>query len=151
MDIKPGDFLLSVNGKPVSVDAEVYREFEGTVGKRVELKVGPRADGSLARTVVVEPIADEGALRNRAWVERNLRLVQERTGGRVAYVYVPNTAGAGYSYFKRYFFPQADKAAIIVDERNIQGRRSPPEPAVSSMIMTLGPRMAAFGVRIGSP
>ena len=117
VDIKPGDFLLLVNGKPVSVEAEVYREFEGTVGKRVELKVGPRADGSLARTVVVEPIADEGGLRNRAWVERNLRLVQERTGGRVAYVYVPNTAGLGYSYFKRYFFPQADKAAIIVDER----------------------------------
>ena len=60
VDIKPGEFLLLVNGKASSADAEVYREFEGTVGKRVELKVGPRADGSLARTVVVEPIADEG-------------------------------------------------------------------------------------------
>ena len=67
--------------------------------------------------MIVEPIADEGALRNRAWVEGNLRKVHERTKGRVAYVYVPNTAGAGYAYFKRYFFPQADKEAIIVDER----------------------------------
>jgi tricorn protease len=117
VDVKPGDFLLAVSGKAINADAEVYRDFEGTVGKRVELKVGPRADGSLARTVIVEPIADEGPLRNRAWVERNLRTVHERTEGRVAYVYVPNTAGAGYAYFKRYFFPQADKAAIIVDER----------------------------------
>src|SRR4029078_887298 len=92
------------------------RAFEGTAGKRVELKVGPRADGSGARTVVVEPVDDESSLRNRAWVEGNLRKVQERTKGRVAYVYVPNTAGMGYAYFKSYFFPPADKDAIIIDE-----------------------------------
>jgi tricorn protease len=117
VDVKPGDFLLAVDGKEVKADSEVYRAFEGTAGKRIELKVGPKADGSGARTVVVEPIADEAALRNRAWVEGNLRKVHERTKGRVAYVYVPNTAGSGYEYFKRYFFPQADKEAIIVDER----------------------------------
>jgi tricorn protease len=117
VDVKPGDFLLAVDGKEVKADSEVYRSFEATAGKRVELKVGPKTDGSGARTVVVEPIADEGALRNRAWVEGNLRKVHERTDGRVAYVYVPNTAGSGYEYFKRYFFPQAGKEAIIVDER----------------------------------
>ncbi len=117
VDIKPGEFLLAVDGKEIRTDGEVYRVFEGTVGKRVELKVGPKADGTGARTVIVEPIADESGLRNRAWVEGNLRKVHERTKGRVAYVYVPNTAEQGYAYFKRYFFPQADKEAIIVDER----------------------------------
>jgi tricorn protease len=117
VDVKLGDFLLAVDGKDVKADNEVYRAFEATAGKRVELKVGPKADGSGARTVVVEPIGDEGALRNRAWVEGNLHKVHERTKGRVAYVYVPNTAGSGYEYFKRYFFPQAGKEAIIVDER----------------------------------
>jgi tricorn protease len=117
VDVKPGDFLLAVDGKEVKADGEVYRYFEGTVGKRVELKVGPRADGTGSRTVVVEPIAEEGPLRNRAWIEGNLRKVNERTKGRVAYVYVPNTGGAGYASFKRYFFPQADREAIIVDER----------------------------------
>ena len=117
MDVKPGEFLLAVDGREIKADSEVYRAFEETAGKRVELKVGPKADGTGARTVVVEPVDDEGALRNRAWVEGNLRKVHERTGGRVAYVYVPNTARDGYDYFKRYFFPQADKEAIIVDER----------------------------------
>jgi tricorn protease len=117
VDVKPGDFLLGVDGKEVKADSEVYRYFEGTTGRRTELKVGPKADGTEARTVIVEPIADEDALRNRSWVEGNLRKVQERTQGRVAYVYVPNTGGQGYAYFKRYFFPQADKEAIIVDER----------------------------------
>ena len=63
------------------------------------------------------PVADEGALRNRDWVEGNIRKVHEATNGRVAYVYVPNTTTLGHVYFKRYFFPQADKEAIIVDER----------------------------------
>lgn len=117
VDVKPGDFLLAVDGREIRAVGEVYRAFEATAGKRVELKVGPKADGTGARTVVVEPVEDEGALRNRAWVEGNLRKVHERTRGRVAYVYVPNTAGAGYEYFKRYFFPQSDKEAIIVDER----------------------------------
>jgi tricorn protease len=117
VDVKPGEFLLAVDGREIKADSEVYRAFEGTAGKRVELKVGPKADGTGSRTVVVEPVEDEGALRNRAWVEGNLRKVHERTKGRVAYVYVPNTAAAGYEYFKRYFFPQSDKEAIIVDER----------------------------------
>ena len=69
----------------------------------------------ISRTVSVVPVASEAALRNRDWVEGNLRKVTEATNGRVAYVYVPNTAGAGYTYFKRYFFPQADRDAIIVD------------------------------------
>ncbi len=117
VDVKVGDFLLAVDGKDVKADSEVYRAFEGTVGKRTTLKVGPSADGVGSKNVVVEPIGDESALRNRAWVEGNLRKVHERTNGRVAYVYVPNTADIGYSYFKRYFFPQVDKEAIIVDER----------------------------------
>jgi tricorn protease len=67
--------------------------------------------------VQVVPVANEGALRNRDWVEANLKKVDKATGGRVAYVYVPNTGGSGHSYFKRYFYPQVHKDAVIVDER----------------------------------
>jgi len=117
VDVKAGEYLLAVDGEDVRADREVYAPFEGKVGRRVELKVGPKADGTDARTVVVEPIAAELALRNRDWVEGNLRTVRDRTAGRAAYVYVPNTADLGHAYFKRYFFPQADREAIIVDER----------------------------------
>jgi len=65
----------------------------------------------------VVPVSNERSLRNRDWVEGNLRKVDEATGGKVAYVYVPNTAGSGHTYFKRYFFPQSHKDAIIIDER----------------------------------
>jgi tricorn protease len=117
VDVKAGEYLLAVDGEDVKADREVYSHFEDKVGRRVELKVGPKPDGADARTVVVEPIAGEFGLRNRDWVEGNLRKVREKTDGRVAYVYVPNTSVGGHASFKRYFFPQADKEAIIVDER----------------------------------
>jgi tricorn protease len=91
--------------------------FENTSGKIIEITVGPNPDGTGARTVQVVPIPNEGALRNRDWIEGNLRRVNEATGGRVAYVYVPNTSTLGHTYFKRYFYPQSYKEAIIVDER----------------------------------
>jgi tricorn protease len=117
VDVKEGEYLLAVDGADLVGDDEIFSRFENKVGRRVELKVGPNADGTGARTLTVEPIANESALRNRDWVEANIRKVHARTNGRVAYVYVPNTAELGHAYFKRYFFPQVDKEAIIVDER----------------------------------
>jgi len=75
------------------------------------------ARGGFARTVQVVPIASEAALRNRAWVEGNLKKVDSLSGGSIAYVYVPDTGNQGHDYFKRYFYPQAQKDAVIVDER----------------------------------
>jgi tricorn protease len=117
VDVQAGEYLLAVNGVELQAPENLYSRFENTVGKIVEITVGPDPDGSGARTVEVVPIANEGALRNRDWVEGNLKRVEEATGGRVAYVYLPNTSTQGHEYFKRYFFPQAHKAAIIVDER----------------------------------
>ena len=79
--------------------------------------MGPNPDASDSRVVKVVPTKSESALRNRDWVEGNLKKVTEATNGQVAYVYVPNTTNLGHEYFKRYFFPQANRKAIIVDER----------------------------------
>jgi tricorn protease len=117
VDVKAGEYLIAVNGRDVRPPANVYSFFENTSGKIVELTVGPNADGTGSRAVQAVPIASESALRNRDWVEGNLKKVDKATGGRVAYVYVPNTAAAGHTYFKRYFFPQSHKDAVIVDER----------------------------------
>ncbi|MCY2960657.1 MAG: PDZ domain-containing protein [Planctomycetota bacterium] len=117
VDVSAGDYLLAVDGRELRADEDVFARFEYKAGKRVELTVGPNADGSGSRRVVVLPIGNETALRNRDWVEGNIRRVTEATNGRVAYVHVPNTAELGFVYFKRYFFPQSDREAIIVDER----------------------------------
>ncbi|HSN53977.1 MAG TPA: PDZ domain-containing protein [Candidatus Sulfomarinibacteraceae bacterium] len=115
--VEAGEYLLAVDGRDLAPPENLYSRFENTAGAIVELTVGPNPDGSGSRTVQVVPVDDESALRNRAWVEGNLEYVTRATDGRVAYVYVPNTTGLGHTYFKRYFFPQADRQAIIVDER----------------------------------
>lgn len=121
VDVKAGEYLLAVDGEELHAGDNLYRPFENTADHIVELKVGPNADGKGSRTVQVRPIANELALRNRAWVESNREKVDRATGGRVAYVHVPDTAVQGHTYFKRYFYPQAYKDAIIVDERHNGG------------------------------
>lgn len=117
VDVQAGEFLLAVNSEDLRAPANPYAPFEYTAGKQVEITVGPNVDGGGSRVVTVVPIASENALRSRAWVEDNIRKVHEATDGRVAYVWVPNTTVNGWEYFKRYFYPQADLDAIIVDER----------------------------------
>jgi tricorn protease len=90
---------------------------QATKGKQVALRVGPQPDGRNARNIVVEPIDNDRDLRLWSWIETNRRAVSQATGGRVGYVYLPNTAGAGYTLFNRMFFAQLDKEAMIIDER----------------------------------
>ena len=121
VDVKTGEYLLAVEGKDLKYPENPYSRFERTAGRITEITVGPNPDGNGSRSVKVVPIEDESALRNRDWVEKNLRYVTDKTQGRVAYVYVPNTSTLGHQYFTRYFFPQANRQAIIVDERHNGG------------------------------
>jgi tricorn protease len=117
VDVKEGDYLLAVDGEELKGSDNIYKFFENTAGKIVMLTVGPNPNMRNSRKIKVTPVENEIALRNRDWIEGNIQKVHEATDGRVAYVYVPNTATEGHEYFKRYFFPQANKQAIIVDER----------------------------------
>jgi len=117
VNVKAGEYLISVNGRDVRPPADVYSFFEETAGKQTLLKVAAQADGSGSREVTVVPVDDETGLRNYAWIEDNRRKVDELTGGRVAYVYLPDTYAGGYTNFNRYYFAQVGKEAAIIDER----------------------------------
>ena len=117
VNVKAGEYLLAVNGRDVRAPIDVYSFFEETAGKQVVLKVGAKPDGSGSRDVTVVPVDSEAALRNYAWIEGNRRKVDELTGGRVAYVYLPDTYAGGYTSFNRYYFAQVGKEAAIIDER----------------------------------
>jgi tricorn protease len=121
VNAKAGDYILAVNGRDLHSQDNIYSFFEETAGRQVVLKIGANADGKDAREVTVVPVESEENLRHLAWIEGNRRTVDQATGGRVAYVYVPNTAGGGYTSFNRYFFSQVGKEAVIVDERFNEG------------------------------
>ncbi|MCX7699262.1 MAG: PDZ domain-containing protein [Gemmataceae bacterium] len=117
VNVKEGEYLLAVRGVDLKPPTEIFSLFENTAGKSIEITVGPNPDGKDSRTVTVEPLESETSIRNLDWVQGNIKKVHEATNGRVAYVYVPDTAMGGLTSFKRYFFPQIDKEAVIIDER----------------------------------
>ncbi len=123
--VRVGEYLLAVNGQDVRPPESLYRFFEGTADKSVMLTVGPTADGKRSREVTVVPLDDEERLRNRAWVEDNRRKVSQMTGGRVAYVWLPDTAMGGLTAFNRYYFAQVDKEGAVIDERFNSGGMAP--------------------------
>lgn len=118
VDVKVGDYLLAVNGVPVDIARDPWAAFLGLAGKTVSLTVSskPELDDD-ARTVVVELLRSEGALRYRAWIERNRAYVAEKSDGRIGYIYVPNTGVDGQNDLFRQFYGQRDRQALIIDER----------------------------------
>lgn len=115
--VSEGDYLLEVNGRALIPPADVYSPFEGRAGKQTLIRVNraPSLQGS--RLVTVVPTASEYQLRAAAWVEENRRRVDQLSGGRLAYVWLPDTAGAGYKAFNREFYAQQHKQGVILDER----------------------------------
>jgi tricorn protease len=117
VNVQVGDYLLAVGGRDVTANDNVYQLFEGTANKQAVIRVGSSADGSGSREVTVVPVASESGLRNLAWIEGNRRKVDQMSGGRLAYIWLPDTAGGGYANFNRYYFAQLDKEGAVVDER----------------------------------
>ncbi len=121
VNVSEGDFILAVDGKPVSGLANIYSALVGKAGKQVVLRVNSRPVDEGARNVTVLPIADEAPLYYAAWVRRNADYVSSRTGGQVGYVHIPDMGFAGLDQFARQFYPQIHKRALIIDDRGNGG------------------------------
>jgi len=121
IQVSEGDYLLEVNGQPLVPPANLYSLFEGTANRQTLIRVSksPNAEGS--RLVTVVPVASEDTLRTRAWIENNRRMVDKLSNGKLAYVWLPNTATPGYTYFTRYYYAQQDKDGAVIDERYNHG------------------------------
>ena len=117
VNVKAGEYLLTVDGKDLKATDDVYAALEGKAGKQVKLKVGPNADGTGSREVTVVPVGSEFGLRHLAWVEDNRRKVAELSGGRVGYMHIPDTNVGGWVNFNRYYYAQIGQEGMVVDER----------------------------------
>jgi tricorn protease len=119
--IQQGDRIIAVNGVTLRKGDNFHQFFVNTVGKQISLTVSKDGSNKNAKEVVVEPIANESTLRNWDWIESNRKKVDELSDGKIGYVYLPNTASGGFTYFNRMFFAQIDKRAMIIDERRNGG------------------------------
>jgi tricorn protease len=118
VDVKEGEWVLAVNGRPLDAARDPWAAFLGLAGRTTVLTVSakPTLDDD-AREVAVTPVGNDFDLRFRGWIERNRRFVEEQTGGKVGYVYVTDTGVTGQNDLFRQFYPQIAKEAIIIDER----------------------------------
>uniref|UniRef100_UPI00356897CA S41 family peptidase n=1 Tax=Gemmatimonas sp. TaxID=1962908 RepID=UPI00356897CA len=117
VNVSAGDYVLAINGVELRAPDNIFRLLDGTANRQTVLTVNSRPELQGARTVTVLPIANEQGLRSRAWMEHNRRQVDSLSGGKLAYVYLPNTGQPGYTNFNRYYFAQQDRQGVVVDER----------------------------------
>ena len=125
INVGAGDFILAVNGIALHELPDPWAAFEGLADKTVELTVNSKPSFSGARTVVVKTLSDETRLRNLAWIESNRQQVDKASGGKIGYIYVPDTGVNGQNELVRQFYGQWNKEGLVIDERFNNGGQIP--------------------------
>ncbi|HEX2222671.1 MAG TPA: PDZ domain-containing protein [Thermoanaerobaculia bacterium] len=117
VNVEAGSYILAVDGVSTKGVDNFYRLLQNKANRAVTLRVSssPREEG--ARTVRVRPVTSEYNLRYLEWVQNNRKRVEEASGGRIGYIHLPDTATAGIRELYKYFYPQAHKEALIIDDR----------------------------------
>ena len=117
VDVREGDYLIEVNGKPVEAGKNVLIYFENTVGRPTKITVSARSDGTNARTYTVFPTVGENRLRRANWAEENRKLVEKLSGGRLGYIFIEGYGGEGIMNAIRGLTGYSDKHGVIIDQR----------------------------------
>ena len=126
IDVKEGEYIVAIDGIPTNSVKNVYELLIGKANVLTELSVNSTASEKGARKVVISPIDNEAPLYHYNWVQDNIKKVEKATNGRVGYIYIPDMGPEGLNEFARYFYPQLDKEALIIDDRaNGGGNVSP--------------------------
>ncbi|HEX5026836.1 MAG TPA: PDZ domain-containing protein [Agriterribacter sp.] len=119
--VKKGDYVIAINGTDVRQLSNVYQALAGKADQTVELFINTTASASGAKKYFVKPIADESDLYYHEWVQQNISKVTKASGGKIGYLHIPDMGPAGLNQFARYFYPQLDKEALIIDDRGNGG------------------------------
>lgn len=118
---KKGDFIIAINCEDVSRLSNLYQPLIGKAGQVVEIRLNTEPDAAGAKKYYVKPIADESPLYYYGWVQQNIAKVTKASGGKIGYLHIPDMGVEGLNQFARYFYPQLDKEALIIDDRGNGG------------------------------
>jgi tricorn protease len=121
VNVKEGDFILAIDGKPAGPMADMYAALIGKAGKPVELTVNSTASITGSRKIIVTPIEDESGLYYYNWVQHNIEYVNTKTNSEVGYIHIPDMGPEGLNEFVKYFYPQLSKKGLIIDDRGNGG------------------------------
>ena len=121
VNAKEGDYIIDVDGKPVMKLNNIYEALVNKAGKQVRLGLNAVPAEQGKHDVVVLPIADESKLYYLKWVNENIAKISKATNGRVGYIHIPDMLGEGLNEFVKYYYPQLNKEALIIDVRGNGG------------------------------
>lgn len=121
LNVKDGEFIVAIDGVPTNTVNNIYSLLEGKAGVPTELAINSSASENGARKIVISPIADEYPLYHYEWVQNNIKKVEQASNGKVGYIYIPDMGPEGLNEFCRYYYPQLDKEALIIDDRGNGG------------------------------
>ncbi|MDR0714933.1 MAG: PDZ domain-containing protein, partial [Bacteroidales bacterium] len=121
VDAAEGDFIIAVNGKPTHKINDIYAILYDKAGKQIELTLNKTASESGSRKVLIKPVDDESSLYYFDWVQKNIEKVTKATNGEVGYIHIPDMGAAGLNEFVKYYYPQLNKKALIIDDRGNGG------------------------------
>lgn len=125
INVRKGDWIVAVNGIPIDPKKEIHAAFQGLAERTIQIAVNDRPSPDGARLVLLKPLASEAKLRHLAWIEQNRRQVEKQSSGKIAYIYVANTAEDGQNELYRQWRGQTHKDGFIVDERWNAGGQIP--------------------------
>jgi tricorn protease len=121
IDVKEGDYLISIDGHDVKADENYLEYLEDKAGEEIEIAVSSTPGAKDARTYSLKPLYDEGAVRYHEWVERNRRTVADATGGRVGYMHLADMDELGLEQFEQAFRAERYRDGLIIDVRDNGG------------------------------
>lgn len=121
VNIKEGDYILAVNDMPCDKMNNIYSSLIGMADKQVELTINSKPDMNGSHKEIVIPVSDESRLYYFNWVRENIEKVNKATNGQVGYIHIPDMGVAGLVEFTKYFYPQLNKKALIIDDRGNGG------------------------------
>jgi len=122
--VKPGDYLLAVDGRTIDQTTNVDELLNYKIGRRVSLTVSSTADGAVKREVIVRPVngATERGLLYRQWVEKNREYVAKASNGRLGYAHMFDMSTASLNQLHIDLDAENyGKDGVVIDIRNNSG------------------------------
>ncbi len=129
VNVKEGEYIIEVNGVSTKTVTDIYELLIGTANHTTELTINNKADKAGSRKTLVIPTADESDLYYLQWVRKNIDYVSAKTNGQVGYLHIPDMGSGGLNEFVKYFYPQLQKKALIIDDRGNGGGNVSPHIA----------------------
>ncbi|HQJ74800.1 MAG TPA: PDZ domain-containing protein [Bacteroidota bacterium] len=157
VNVKEGDYIIEIDGTSTNKVNNIYELLINKANKQVKLKINSIPSDKGSREVTVLPIDDESSLYYFNWVQSNIEKVNKATNGQVGYIHIPDMSAQGLNEFVKYYYPQLQKKALIIDDRGNGGGNVSPiiterlrrEWAFINMARNTSPSVDPVGTFIG--